>query len=306
MALDEGDRVRAIADQQVLRGVAATLSYQFVDSDGTAAAPAGDVTVTVTRADGTVIDTDAATGGTTTAPRTYSLASADNQTLDLLTAVWTDDGDGSTHTTYVEVVGGYYFSVAEARASDATLTDTTKYPNAAVVAARREVEEEFERICGVAFVPRFAVETMDGPGCARIELTHHPVREVRFVRAYSDATTYLAWTVDELASLVHDDEAGWGVVTSRTGVGFARGSANLMVGWEHGMDRPPAEVKRAALQRLRYRLNMSLAAIPDRATSFSVTEGGTYSLSTAGAAKTGMPDVDAVLDRWSRDAAGVG
>lgn len=291
-----------VADQQILRGVAATLSWQNVDSDGTAAAPAGAVTVTVTRADGTVIATDAATTGSSTAPRTYTLTATDNTLLDFLTAVWTDAGDGSTHTTYIEVVGGFYFSIAEARASDTTLADTTKYPDPLIIATRREVEEEFERICDRAFVPRYRRQTFTGTGSTSLLLDRPNTTAIRSVWNYSDLSTYTAWTADELASLVLEE---WGVISSRTGVSFAWGNRNLVVAYEHGLPRPPAEVKRAALQRIRYRLNMARTGIPDRATSFSVTEGGTYSLDTAAADKTGMPEVDAVLGRWSSRVPGV-
>lgn len=291
-----------VADQQILRGVAGTLSWQNLGSDGEAAAPAGAVTVTVTRADGTAIATGAATSGTGSDPRTYTLTAANNGVLDLLTVVWTDAGDGSTHTTYVEVVGGYYFTVAEARASDASLTDTSKYPTAAIVAARREVEEEFERICQVAFVPRFATVTFDGSGGASLLLDRSPIRAIRSVRDYTDGDSYTAWTVDELAAIVLTE---WGSATSRAGKTFRAGSQNLVVAFEHGMTRPPAEVKRAALTRLRSRLNWAKSGIPDRATSFSVAEGGTYQLSTAGAFSTGIPDVDAVLARYSRRVPGV-
>lgn len=293
-----------VADQQILRGVAATLSWQNLGSDGEIAAPSGAVTVGVTRADGTVlVSPGTATSGSGSDPRTYSLTSANNQLLDLLTVTWTDGGDSSTHTTYVDVVGGYYFTIAEARLSDASLFDGNKYTNAAIATARREVEEEFERICGVAFVPRFRREVQSGTGGAELLLDMQEPRVIRGVRNYTDLTGYTDWTSDELSSLVLDD---WGLISSRTGVTFECGNQNLVIAYEHGHSRPPGEVKRAALTRLRSRLNMALSAVPDRASQFTVTEGGTYRLDTAGALKTGLPDVDGVLDRYSRRAPGVG
>ena len=294
--------MEVVADQQILRGVAATLSWQNIDQDGLAAAPAGAVTVTVTRADGTAIATGAATSGSGSAARTYSLSAANNQLLDLLTVVWTDAGDASTHTTYVEVVGGFYFTLAEARASDAALQNPDKYPDALIIATRREVEEEFERICGVSFVPRFRRDIVSGSGRSTLLLDRHPVRTVRAIWTYSDADDYTAWSSDELATVVLDE---WGLLTSRTGLAFGYGARNLAVAYEHGMTRPPAEVKRAAMQRLRSRMNSSMSGIPDRATSFSVAEGGTYSLDTPGPYKTGMPEVDAALARHSRRVPGV-
>lgn len=292
-----------VADQQILRGIAATLSWQNVDQNGVAAAPAGSVTVGVTRADGTtLVAAGTATTGTGSDPRTYALTAANNTLLDMLTVTWTDAGDSSTHTTYVEVVGGYYFSTAEARASDPALTNADKYSDALIVATRREVEEEFEAICGVAFVPRYEREILDGPGTRSLLLSRQALRAVRAVWVYSDATTYTAWTADELASL---DTVEFGMLTSRTGLTFATGNRNLAVAYEHGLARPPAEIKRAAMQRLRSRMNSATTGIPDRATTFSVAEGGTYSLATPSADKTGMPEVDAALSRWSRKAPGV-
>lgn len=295
--------MEVVADQQILRGVAATLSWQNVDQNGVAAAPSGAVTVGVTRADGTeLVAAGTATGGASSAPRTLALTAAQTALLDILTVTWTDAGDSSTHTTYVEVVGGFYFSLAEARASDAALQNADKYPDALIIATRREVEEEFERICGVSFVPRYRREVVSGPGRSTLLLERHPARTIRAVWTYSDADDYIAWTSDELATLVLDD---WGLLTSRTGVAFGYGQRNLAVAYEHGMTRPPAEVKRAAMQRLRSRMNSANSGIPDRATQFSVAEGGTYRLDTAAADKTGMPEVDAVLARYSRRVPGV-
>lgn len=287
-----------VADQQIIRGVTATLSWQNVDGDGEAAAPSGAVTLGISRDDGTtLVATGTATSGTGTDPRTYTLTAANNTLLDLLTVTWTDAGDSSTHTTYVEVVGGYYFTIAEARASDKVLLDSDKYPTTLIVEKRREVEEEFESICGVAFVPRYRRQVISGPGRSTLRLDRPEVRAVRSVRDYADATSYTSWTADELADLVFDAD---GLVTSRTGSTFWSGPRNLQVAYEHGYSRPPAGIKRAAMERLRYLMNKPTSGIPDRATSFSVSEGGTYRLDMPGPLKTGMPDVDAELARESR------
>lgn len=284
------------ADQRILRGVAATLSWQNVDSDGTAAAPAGAVTVRVQQADGTdLLAAGTATDGTTSDPRTVDLTAAQTATLDLLTVTWSDAGDSSTHTTYVEIVGGYYFSVDDARSADASLVDGGKYTADDIVAARREVEDEFETICGVAFVPRYRRVTLSGTGSTRLLLDDPVIRTVRSVRSYSDwgAASYTELSTDELADIQYDDV---GVLTGAT---WVYGTRNLVVEYEHGYDRPPAEIKRAAITRLRARLNMARSGIPDRATSFVSSDGGTFRLDTPGMYKTGQPEVDAVLARYS-------
>lgn len=287
-----------IADQQIQRGTAATLSWQNVDGDGEPAAPAGAVTVSVERSDGTVVlSPGTATSGSGDNPRTVALTAVQNADLDLLTVTWTDTGDASSHVTVVEVVGGFYFTVAEARSSDPALENDTKYPQPALVAARRQVEEEFERICDVAFVPRYRRDVVP-VGCHSLLLAPQ-IRVVRSVATVAGNGTETAWTDEQLDWLRFED---WGVVQL---LGNPVPSAAVAIAYEHGYDRPPSEVKRAALQRLRYLLSQPLTGLPDRATSFSVAEGGTYKLDQAGATKTGIPDIDAVLHRWSMRVPGV-
>src|ERR1051326_666530 len=145
---------RAGADQRIPVRVSAGLSFQYVDGTGAKANP-GTVTVGVTKADGTVVvAAGAATTGTGPAPGVYTLAAASNQSLELLTASWRLT-DGTVFTTLVEVVGGFYFTIDDARSSDPPLADTGKYPDADIDERRREVEEEIEDICDRSFVPRY-------------------------------------------------------------------------------------------------------------------------------------------------------
>lgn len=274
-----------VADQRILRGVAATLSWQPVDSDGEAAAPSGTVTVQVTSAGGTEVKPEGtATAGSGSDPRTVSLTPAETAELDRLTVVWTDDGDDSAATTVVEIVGGFYFTLAEARASDPALANDTKFSTPALLAARAAVEEEFESICGVAFVPRFEREIVDAG--FTLNLRWPQVRSVRGVADW-DGTAFVSWT---------DLEYLRSGVDSIIGGPFVHG-VRYQVDYEHGYDRPPAEIKAAALVRLRDRASVPLRGIPDRATSFSVAEGGTYRLDQASLSRTGIPDVDAALAR---------
>ncbi|WP_162625006.1 hypothetical protein [Streptomyces cadmiisoli] len=68
----------------------------------------------------------------------------------------------------------------------------------------------------------------------------------------------------------------------------------------YGISPPPADVKRAALLRVRDLLVSVNSGIPDRAVSFQVNDMGTYQLATAGRAgfETGLPEVDAILERY--------
>lgn len=293
-----------VADQRALRGTAVTLSWQNVDSDGEAAAPAGVVTVRVQKADGTDVKAaGTATGGVGADPRTATLTAAETATLNLFTVTWTDAGDGSAHTTYVEIVGGFYFSVAELRAFDANLTEA-KHPNARVLAARRHVEDEFETICDVAFVPRYKRVTIDGTGRPVDVSLGRMVRSIRTVRTYSDVSngTFTAYTATELADLVFTDG---GVLRHSSGVSLHSGVGNIIAEVEHGYDRPPADVKEAAMWRARNLLNARTSGFPDRARTVSV-EGTTYGLAGPAADKTGVDFVDAVLARYKRPVVLVG
>ena len=283
-------------DQRILKGVAASITWQAVDADGTAADPGGTVTVDITRADGTAIATGAATTGTLDAVRAYALAAASNTQTDYLEAVWKVAGVERART-WVEVVGGYYASIAEIRASDRELGSTTAYPDAAILRARWETEAEFERICGIPFVPRLVRHRYDGTGTSRLLLRHGLLRSVRSIRFYSDGSSYSAETAGNLAAIFASEE-GEAVYTN--GATFPTGRSNVLVDSEHGFDRPPAEVRQAFLQRIRNRLNASRSGIPDKATTFTQAGGGTFSLATPGNAwyETGLPDVDAVLARY--------
>jgi hypothetical protein len=286
------------ADQRILKGVAASLTWQPVDADGSAADPSGTVTVDVTRADGTVIATAAATTGTGSAPRAYALAATANTRTDYLEVVWKVDGVARA-TTWVEAVGGFYASVDEIRASDpTTLGDTTKYPSTRVLRARWETEVEFERIVGAPFVPRLSRGRYDGTGTSCLVLSPPLLRSVRSVRFYSSGSTYAADSDTNVASIFADET---GEARYTNGATFVAGRNNVLVDSEHGFDRPPADVLEAFMMRVRSRLNMHRSGIPDRATTYTQTGGGTFALATPGASwyETGIPDVDATLRRYS-------
>lgn len=269
--------------QRILAGVAAELAVTLTNAEGSAAAASGAVTVEVVRADGTVL---LPAGSSTTNPAVgeyrRALTPAQAAELDELTARWNDAGDGSVHTTRVEVVGAYYFSVAQARSTDPSLGDAAKYPTAAILAARQEVEEEAERICGQAFVPRFRRVTLAADG-GELELPDPRVRRVQALTAGS--------TVVDPSTVTLDGRMASG--------SWAAGRAT--VAYEHGWDAPPADLRRAALARLRQRLNQAKSGIPERAESWSAGEGGTFRLAMPGPQRTGSPEIDAVYARYTAE-----
>jgi hypothetical protein len=256
-------------DQRVLRGVAASLTWQPVDSDGSPADPGAAVTVDVTRSDGSTIATGAATTGTTSAPRAYALAAANNLTLDYLTATW-KVGGVATATTYISVVGGYYASIAEIRAAEPSLVET-KWPDEVILRARWETEAEFERISGVPFVPRLMRGRYSGTGGSSLVLDHGMLRSVRTIRYYSDATTFQP---EQAANTTAIPPNEFGIARFVTYASFNEGLANVEIFSEHGYDRPPADVRRAFFARVRSRVTMSKSGIPDEATTYTPAEGG--------------------------------
>ncbi len=287
-----------VAHSRHLRGAAANLNVDILDENGEPADASGTLTVGITKADGTEL---LAAGSSTTNPTgtgsyTRALTVAQTATLDILTATWTDSTDSSTLITVHEIVGGYYFTLAEARAADATLADAARHDDTGLQATRRDVEEEFEAICAVAFVPRYRRVRLDGDGTARLLIPDPLPRTLRSVRVYSDATTYTSFTAAEIAAVTLPSN---GVIERTDGGVWAYGRQNLVLEYEHGHDRPPAEIKRAAIARARQRLRLGNSGLPDRTETFTSNEFGAFRLATAGRDRVGTDWIDAALARHS-------
>lgn len=264
---------RPVVDGQALVGVAANLDASFLDQDGDLVNAVGTVTVDVARADGTVIAAGAATTTSSTGLYRYALAAADNSQLDLITCTWKDGGT-TRLTTIHEIVGGYYFTVAELRAFDSTLSDATKYPAATIVQARAEVEAEFEDITGTAWVTRYLRVRLSGSGRSTLLAPVWAPRSVRSVRVYSSETTYTTFSAAELAAIDTED---WGQLRRLDGASWPAGDDNLVIELEHGYNRPTPDLLRASKQRCRYRLNMEKTRARDTAVRMTV-DGATYEM----------------------------
>lgn len=282
---------------RVLRTTAATLTHTlYVDETATDAT--GSVTVVVTRtADGSVVSSGTATHGAT-GVYTYILpggptapASATWQ-LDELTVTWTCTVAGAVVSLYdeVEVVGAYLFGLVEARASDSSLADPVKYSTAALAARRIEVEQECERLTGRSFVPRFRRLVVSGNGTSELMLPSYDVRALRSV----STRVVPGGTATALTSLTEVPVTADGIVTRYDGDVFPAGSSNVVVEYEYGLDRPPQDLKDAALLRLRTRLNRSRSGVPDRVSSYSTPDGASYNLRRPVRGSTGIDDVDSV------------
>ncbi len=288
--------------QRILRATPATITCGILDADGTLTAPAATLTVTITRADGTILAADRATtqaqadGIPIVGVYSAGLTATETASLDLLTCVWADGTDPRV-TTHVEIGGGYYFSVADVRGFDKSLVSETTYPDELILAARREVEDECERITACAWVPRYGKKIVDSHGGPRLCVGVPLLRSVRTVEPLIGT----ALDVDG----IDIDEASRELV-KRSGL-FPCG--RITVTYEHGANNPPSDLRHAALTRLREILNREKSGLPANATSFTPTGGGVFSIAQPGRSgfKTGNPDVDAVyLDpRYCRKLPGI-
>src|SRR5690606_20917985 len=147
-------------------------------------------------------------------------------------------------------VGRHLFSIAQARAFDGgALAKTEAYPTATIEEARARIEDAFQEICGVSFIPRLSVDVVYPVNDAGLLLPAMRVSDVRFVQVWQDG----AW--GELRGLDLDDldVTPWGEVSCWAGR-WPRGSGGVRIGYVHGHAQPPYEVSRAGVMLARYQL----------------------------------------------------
>lgn len=266
-----------MSNLRIVQGSGALLKATFEDADGVPSDLDAVPTVVVTDAAGAVVASgnavDAGAG-------VYTFALGAQADLGILEATWT--GLRATVPQVVrtgaEVAGSTYFTLAELRAQDAIGAAFTGDRLREVQAA---VEDLFEENTGVAWVRRGARAVVDGDGTDRLVLEHWPVRAlgvltVGGVDSLSTAVSYISGEVYLPGT-------------------FATGHRNVVIEYEHGYDRPTADLKEKALAYARYLLLSGKSRIPDRATLMT-TDFGTFNLQTAGLERpTGLPEVDAVL-----------
>jgi hypothetical protein len=296
---------------RIQKNTAGTLAHTFT-LDEAPTDSSTTVTYTVVDAAGASV----ASGNATSAgpgTGTYTFVLPAQAALKALTTTWTGTvgGSSTTQQTFAEIVGGFFFTLQQGRDSDESLDDVQRYPLADLAAGRLEVEVECETICDRSFVPRYDRVVVDGAGTDRLMLRpsdpSRSIADVRTVRSVKMAPTpdgtFVAFTAGQLAALTVTAD---GTLIRTSGDIFTEGRANVIVELEYGFDRPPADLVKAALTRLRTVLNANKSGISDRTTSFTVNEGGTYRLDMPGAFKTGIPYVDAAYARYSRRSTGSG
>lgn len=285
--------------QRVRQSTAATLQVTTTDQYGAGEDRSGAVLVTVTRADGTELVSATSATSAGAGVYTLSLTAADTALLDVLTATWTDVADGVDWYTYHRIVGGFLFTIGEARAYDDVLNDSAKYPDTRLAATRAEVEDEAEWICDRSFVPAYAWLLADGNGTPTITVPLHDLRRVRSCSILETAdgpTTTLSAV--ELAALALP--ANTSSVTRTDGNVFPFGRNNVRLGIEYGLPGPDEMMVRAAITRCRSRLNAPKTGLPERTRSHTDAAGNTYQFTGPDAFRTGVDSVDAVYLRYSK------
>lgn len=282
---------------RVARTQAAVLSHTFGDEDVVITPSA--VAVSIVDTAGVVVASGAAVADGTA----WTFPLGGQALLGDLTVTWTGTVGAAevVDTTGVVVVGAHLFTIAELRAADLQeLGDHSKYPTARLVEVRDEVTAEVEDICDRAFVPRYGRAVLDGTGLAEVGLTGVRSSDFRRLRAVGVAPAYgqpgvpltptelaaVAWTSD--GQLIRTDSRVW-----------TAGRGNLVPEFEYGLDRPPVDLRRMVIRRAVYWAKGERRKLSARAKSANTGDGTTVQLDTAEAYRTGLPDVDAIYQRYS-------
>ena len=265
--------------QRVLRDTQAQPEVEFFVGVTSTAADAA-VTVDILRADGTIFTTDAATTHVGAAG-VYRYTLAPQAALELFTLQWEGTFGSVVQrvTTQVEVVGGYVVSLADLQAESGM---TTKTP-AELAEARQWFEDRAESYCGVAFVPRYARDVLDGPGSRRLDLRHARPRSIISAKFDGVAQTTTTWDLYESGYIVAPT---W----------FPFGFRNVEIIYEHGYDQAPSDIRDVALTTIRSNVlggGSAGGGIPAGVTQLATDAGVmTFGRRTF---PFGIPEVDAVL-----------
>ena len=289
----------------ILVNTAAALEIT-IDSDGDPTDADAAPTVTVTRADGTVL----VAAATATKPAgvgiyRHRLTAAQTAQPDVLTSVWSFAirAEAMTIGTVQEIVGAHLFTDPEARAhsvgadTTAPLSDATKYPDAVLHDARDRITDRFAAICGVSFIPRFALEIQDGR--AGVDLLVDRTRATALISIATRVLGATAWTAFTAAELADTQLETHGELIRETLGVFPTGRRNVRVQYVHGWERVPTPIRDAALDVL---VHTETRRGSDPRILSATNELGTIRYAVPGgsiAPHYGLPDADAVLKDYS-------
>lgn len=258
-------------------------------------ADAGDVTLAITKPDGTVVSKVLADLTHTPGTGIYDYLHA----TDLIgphKVAWTATGaNQSADVRFFDVYGATIAEPADLRArysgggNGGDLSSTAAYPEAVLRKALRDAVEQWNELAKVSMAPFSHRLTLLGDGRCAWNLPDVEVRTVVSLR--------IGGTLIDPAMYVVDGQAG--ILELRAGT-FTKGQP-VVVHYEHGYDRPPGTVVDAVMQRAAELAIPSLT--PARATG-QTGELGYTRFSIAGRdGSTGIPDFDSTATLFGRQAA---
>jgi hypothetical protein len=255
-------------------------------------ADAGDVTIAIVGEAGEVVQASTpATKNGTGATTTYTYSLAIQTALNRLHVTWTRTDTTAVVEDSIEIVGGRLFTIAEAQAFEVSdqQTPLSGLSAATIDEHRTRISDLFADYCGVQFVPRYAREQLPGSGTSQLRIPdHRPI-------------SVLAASIGGTAQTVADIVAAWRgpFLIHTTSIWSAPTSTdprNVTVAYEHGFERVPGDIHRAALLMLLREAVRS--SIPERALT-QTTDLGTWRLAAPGPnTPTGIPVIDEVLNRY--------
>jgi hypothetical protein len=187
-----------------------------------------------------------------------------------------------------------YFTLTEFRTLP-EMDDTTKFPDARVLAAAGYITGIMEREIGTSFIARTVTDEVHDGGGYEVILTRP------FVLSVTSATENSVSVTDTL-SVSHNGLVQRYASGSTTPKGWLAGSRNLRVTYQAGYSATvPADIKEAAMRGTRAYLleTRDQAGVLDRRSQMTNDLGGSTTFVIAGSDHpTGYPQVDAVIVGW--------
>jgi hypothetical protein len=200
-------------------------------------------------------------------------------------------------------VGGFLFTVPEARNSDEYLQDAQAFPASELLHYREVVEGEFQDITKRSFTTRVVYRdfTADGSGEQLMLLPDAQAIEQAWVNDV-EITDLTGWTISPMGKVTYPAATYPYATLVTTDPSVLDGDA-VRLRVRYGFAVVPPKVKEVGMIRLRSLMAATNSGIPDRATTWQPEQGGTFRLATPGMGKseTGIPEVDAALKRYTLD-----
>lgn len=276
---------------QVLRDAGGTIQLFTYDSLGQPADVQSSTAPTVVVTDSAGVTAGGFTGVRDAAGSYSATIPANMEVLDTFDVVWTW-ANGQSRRSQFELVGGFIYTLQDVWNYDPDL-DPTTYPAAKVLSARSIVHEVFEGPeVGVSFRPRGNRYVCSGDGTYTLILPDTSVSSLISIKV--DGT---ALSAGDLADLTF---TAAGVITRKSST-WHWGIRNIEVLYEYGHRSVPRDIWDAALQYTKSLLVKDFLEGNPRATGLA-TDVGFIRLTLAGRdGITGLPNVDAVLARYSQN-----